>query len=462
MDGAASHPRFAFLRQHWFLLGLALLLVVFVTRYNEKISDADHQNRSAFLRWRDQLLDLDAGVNIWETYNYPNPPIMAMLLRPLMSLPPRAGAMTWFYLKVVMVLVAIHLEFRLVEDPDKPWPLWARAAAVVLSLRPILGDLSHGNVNLLILLLCVTGLWCFRRGGDWRAGGLLGLAIACKLTPALFLPYFAWKRQWKVLGGAAAGLVLFFMVVPGLCFGFERNHEFLASWYHGMIRPYVEEGMVTSEHQNQSLPGLAHRLLTDSPSFSEYEEGEGYVPVENHNIAAWDPAVARLIVRACMVLFGLVALARCRTPTTDRRSWRLAAEYGLVFLGMLLFSERTWKHHCVTLLVPVGVLAYYGAVAAPSRAGQRLALGVLAIAALLMLATATAGSPTMVRAGKLAHVYGAYTLAIATLAGGLVYVLRRPRFAVTPTAVTVLQMRTTVWTEMPQRETQPATADQER
>ena len=33
------------------------------------------------------------------------------------------------------------------------------------------------------------------------AGCVLGLAIACKVTPALFVPYLAWKRSWKALAG---------------------------------------------------------------------------------------------------------------------------------------------------------------------------------------------------------------------------------------------------------------------
>ena len=30
-------------------------------------------------------------------------------------------------------------------------------------------------------------------------------------------------------------------------------------------------------------------------------------------------------------------------------------EFSVVVLGMLLFCERTWKHHCVTLLLPFTV-----------------------------------------------------------------------------------------------------------
>src|SRR5205823_9373555 len=177
----------------------ALLLAVFAAvsvQYTIKTLDLrdGKQDRSAILRWREQLLLLDGGENIYATHNYPNPPIMALLLRPLADLPPLAGALVWYYLKVGMAVAALAMTFRLVEEPGRPFPAWAKALTVLLSLRPILGDLSHGNVNLFILFLVVAALYAFHRGRDWTAGLALALAIACKITPALFVPYFLWKR----------------------------------------------------------------------------------------------------------------------------------------------------------------------------------------------------------------------------------------------------------------------------
>ena len=48
---------------------------------------------------------------------------------------------------------------------------------------------------------------------------------------------------------------------------------------------------------------------------------------------------------------GLLAFL-CRTKTTDRRDPRLLGESALVVLTMLFLSERSWKHHYVTLLLP--------------------------------------------------------------------------------------------------------------
>ena len=214
MESTTSTIRASWPTQRWLVVGLMAFFVALSVQYTDKVLDKERDNRSAFLRWRSQIVELDDGVNIWDKHAYPNPPIMVLLLMPLVALPPLAGALGWFYLKAAMALAAIYLVFRLLEADGKPFPLWAKVAAVALSIRPIMGDLSHGNINLFIMLLCVVTLSLFQRRHDAKAGMCLALAIACKVTPALLVPYFLWKRCWKLLGACVVGLVIFFWLAP--------------------------------------------------------------------------------------------------------------------------------------------------------------------------------------------------------------------------------------------------------
>ena len=68
----------------------------------------------------------------------------------------------------------------------------------------------------------------------------------------------------------------------------------------------------------------------------------------------------------------------------------VAAEFALVILGMLMFSERTWKHHCVTLMLPFAVLVYYLARAAGPRWLRGGLAGSLVVVLGLMLVTGLA------------------------------------------------------------------------
>jgi hypothetical protein len=408
-----------------FLAALLGLFAIVSIQYTLKTLDLrdGKQDRSAILRWREQLQRLDGGENIYVLKNYPNPPIMALLLRPLADLPPLVGALVWYYLKVGMALAAFALTFRLVEEPGRPFPSWAKALTVLLSIRPIVSDLTHGNVNLFILFLVVSALAAFRRRWDLTAGVILALAIACKVTPALFVAYFAWKRSWRVLAGVALGLVLFFFVIPAAVLGWQVNTELLGSWVHQMVTPYVVGGIVTSDHPNQSLPGLIHRLLTASPSSAIYVN-DVYTPTEYHNLLSLGPAKAGWVVRACMACFSAAVVWRCRTPTRPRERAALAAEYALIVLGMLLFSERTWKHHAVTLVLPFGVLCYALAAGCPGPRLRAYLIGTLAAAQLAMATTSVGLLPD--EWAKLGHVYGAYTSAFLLLTVALVVVLGFP------------------------------------
>jgi alpha-1,2-mannosyltransferase len=401
-------------------LFLTLLIFAVSLQYTFKVLDLRNgkQDRSAILRWREQLLQLDSGENIYERFTYPNPPIMALMLRPLADLPPIAGALTWYYLKVGLAVLSFIIIVRMIGTESEPFPPWAIGLAVLLSLRPILSDLTHGNVNLLILFLVVMALFAYRSGWDVTAGIVLALAIACKVTPALFVGYFIWKRAWRCLAGCSIGLALFFFVLPALSLGWNENLELLASWFRQMVLPYVVGGAVTSDHPNQSLPGLVVRMMTHSPSFSTYID-DVYSPLEYCNWLSLSPRAAGWIVKGAMSIFAGVVMWTCRTPWDDRRDWRTAAECSLVVLGMLLFSERTWKHHCVTLALPLAVLSHR---LAYDSARRGTILTVLIVSQILIATTSTGLLPN--RWAEMAQVYGAFVGAFVMLTIALSIELR--------------------------------------
>jgi hypothetical protein len=290
----------------------------------------------------------------------------------------------------------------------------------------MVGDLQHGNVNLFILFLVVAGLYAYVRDRDVAAGLLLALATACKITPALFLPYLLWKRAWRASAAFVLGLGLFFWpgVVPALFLGARENQHQLVSWYHEMVYPFLVEGKATTRLHNQSLPGLAHRLLTHSPSYEKWDyEVQAYVPQRYDNLTSLDPVIARLVVRSCMGLFALAVVRCCRTPAGQRGGWRTCAEFSLILLGMLLFSERTWKHHGVTLILPFAVTCYFLAVHARGRCWRGYLVGSLAAVTLLMTSASTGLLPD--EWARTAQSYGAFVAAFLVLAATLMALLRK-------------------------------------
>ncbi len=209
------------------------------------------------------MLEFWGGVNIYDEMMFPNPPIMPITLYPLMTLPPVAGRSAWFALKAALTAVAAWLCFRMVRREDRVLPSWVQGPILLLSFRPILSDLHHGNNNLVILFLIVAMLYAWRKGYDVLAGLLLALAISYKVTPALFVPYFLYKRSWRVVGATALGLGMFLLIVPSLVIGPGFNGECLGMWWHRMMTPFLVKGAVSPQEINQSMAGVLTRLLTE-------------------------------------------------------------------------------------------------------------------------------------------------------------------------------------------------------
>ena len=360
---------------------IVLALAASYHRYEKIITELSRDGtytRSAILRWRPQLEALNRGEDIYRNYQYPNPPIMALILRPMLALPLFAHATFWFFTKVGLAAVGFLWVLRLAAPLGHRLKFAPAALVVVLAIHPISGDLAHGNVNIFIAFLVFASLELLRRRLDLAAGVLLALAIACKVTPLLFLPYFAWKvilavwearreqqslfpAAWRgggaILAGVVLGLVIWTILVPGLALGFEFNQRLLGSWYTAMVKPFVVEGKVTSEHANQSIPGVVYRLLTHEPSDLVYDEMGNPEPAEYSNIASIGPVAAKWVIRVVQMLFVLVVVWLGRANLVrERQGVRIVCECAFVALGMLLFSERTWKHHATTTALPYAAL----------------------------------------------------------------------------------------------------------
>lgn len=330
-----------------------LVLLGSAVAYAWKAADS----RSAFVRWRHQVLELREGVNIWDRYYFPNPPILPLMLFPLMALPPVVGAMSWYVIKIGMVAWCVVMLTRMARGPTGKALFGGGVGLILLlSLRPVLSDLQHGNVNLLILFLVVAALVAWRSGRDVLAGLSLALAIASKVTPGLFLVYFLYKRSWKLAAACAVGLALFLLVIPSAVLGPRFNWECLMEWRHNIISPFVDgEVILSTQEVNQSMPGVLSRLFTQTRSTQAHGNNGTELDL---NLMSLDPELVARVGKAAAI--GLVLLLGffCRTNTKRRDDPRLLGEFALVALTMLFASERSWKHHFVTLVIPLTYLVY--------------------------------------------------------------------------------------------------------
>lgn len=250
------------------------------------------------------------GISLPFTY----PPIAAAFFVVLAVVPYWAANL----LLTASTLVAIVLVQLLVVRDAR---LGGRTVALVavlgaLLLGPVIETVGFGQVNALLMALVVTDLIA-GRGRPWR-GLLIGLAIAVKLTPAVFLAYFLVRRDWRGLGMAAGSALawtgLGFVIAPAASVQY---------WTQTILDPSRIGGLAYVS--NQSINGALVRLT-----------GTGGV--------AWFLLCAVLGI-AC--LFAMRRLVVAGESTS-----------AMVIMGCysLLASPVSWSHHWVWVAPALVVL----------------------------------------------------------------------------------------------------------
>jgi alpha-1,2-mannosyltransferase len=217
--------------------------------------------------------------------------------------------------------------------------------ACALVLEPVVHTISLGQINLVLLAVCVVDLLL---PDDHRFKGVgIGLATAVKLTPAIFIPYLLVTGQWRPAlraGAVAAGVTaLGFAVLPGPSADYWFGRLFLDASRVGAV-DYVG---------NQSLNGLVIRAT-----------GTG--------VRESVPGVILLVVVGAV---GLVAARRLH----QRGS--VVPAIVVVALTGLLISPISWSHHWVWI-IPAGVLLVDAAHRRRPYAAALLAAGLVMFAAL--------------------------------------------------------------------------------
>ncbi len=334
----------------WFVaattVGLALILAV----------------AAAYLAFRSQLVDFYVyyiaaagfrhGVDVYTMPNtdwnalasslsvpahafpYRYPPLTAMMAMPLLALPPRWAGFVWSLGSIAAAMAGMALLASAVRSRTTRLPL---AWALLVLFVPLMTNLYAGQVNTWMLFAVALALWAFTRERPLAAGLALALGAMIKVMPAALIVYFAWRRQWRVVIGAAIGLAalgLLSMAVVG----------------PGEVWSYVRQAALVGNPQtptpyppNQSLNGFFSRLLTAN----EW----GGSPADN-------PSLAMNLARGLGLVLLAATFGLCR-PGRPLRG-RVVIEVGMVVIAMELLAALAFYHLLTLMLIPIWALLQRG------------------------------------------------------------------------------------------------------
>src|SRR5689334_21254694 len=283
------------------------------------------------------IFHTQGGLDLPFTY----PPLAAISFAPFawLSLPVASAAITLTTLvlliaSTVMVLTRLNVWPQTTVTSEPAWlrRCWLAAAVVapsVIYLEPIRSNFEFGQINVVLMTLVIAD--CVPRRTLWPRGVLLGLAIAVKLTPAVFLLYFLLRRDFRTLLWTAGSTVVATLA------GFALAARDSVEYWTETVRNTDRIGTATL-NTNQNIAGVLARLgLGEGPRF-----------------VLW--------VLACVAVLALTVWAAhraLRTAADDPERADASAMLALICVAMfgLVVSPVSWSHHWVWTLPALLVTA---------------------------------------------------------------------------------------------------------
>jgi alpha-1,2-mannosyltransferase len=264
------------------------------------------------------------GLNLPFTY----PPLAAVIFAPFAWLGMPAASVTITLITLVLLLVSTMIVLTRLDvwttSRAVPGPAWLRrwwltallVAWATLYWEPIQANFAFGQINVVLMTLVIAE--CVPRHTPWPRGMLLGLGIALKLTPAVFLLYFLLNRDRRAVLTSLASVLA--AVAAGFALAWRDSWEY---WTH-TVRNTDRIGSA-SLNTNQNIAGGLARLGLD----------------DHQRFLPW--------VVACFLVLGLTVWAARRALA--------AGEPVLAVICIALFglavSPVSWSHHWVWMLEAV-------------------------------------------------------------------------------------------------------------
>jgi hypothetical protein len=230
-----------------------------------------------------------------------------------------------------IVLLARVLSWRLVDA----------ALLVLLSGYAVFNTLRNGQPYIAVSLSCILGYYARLKGRPLWAGLCFGLFVPIKYFAVVFLVYFAFRKEWKVvLGGAIAALGVAGLGV--LAMGWSIHAEFLARVLgNHLIGKLGMQDPFTASFQ--SFDSLFRRLFV----FDAAANPEPFLASPELQI------VGTAIVKALLMAAAIAALIKLNR---GRPAAAVGPSFGILGVVTMLLAPASATYHFVLLWLPIGLL----------------------------------------------------------------------------------------------------------
>jgi hypothetical protein len=320
-----------------------------------------------FLKDNDFVVYREMGAAFLQGNPYGNAqdiyPVARGMINALLAIGPYRLTRSVSYLLAVAALGGCWFLWRRQARVQQPTTPCIDAAAglgtVLLTFPLLLRDLDECGMQTFLLFFLSFGGWCLAAGRIRQAGFWLATGAVYKVTPALFLPFLLWKRQWRAAVWMAVFIVAW-SLAPALWLGAETTLRSHQTWWTtcthiGLARQAYPSQLERERPRVINLSfnaAVARYLETYPPGHPLYLDHPAFV-----QFGDLEPLTAFYVVRGALVVLGLLLAWRCRKRwTTQDGQPDLAAEWAAACILCAILSPVCWKQHLV-LIAPAVFLA---------------------------------------------------------------------------------------------------------
>ena len=289
----------------------------------------------------------------WIGYLYPYMPIGAMYFSPLALVERNLGLFLRYSVAVCTLVISLVLLKRMVESRyhiKASKGLIPGVITVVLILQFLLYDLDDGGPQLILTGMLIAGIYFVWKGSQKIGALWFGLAIALKVSPALFVPFFMWKRMWR-LACYTIIAALIWILLPVVWMGSSNWWTYQKIWIETAVGSAVGiNTAITLDNvervRNQALrPALMRYLMTYPEDHPIRKDDPAYTPLLDLS-----PGIAHSIgIVAVMALITLFCW-HTRHPYRGPLDPEWLKECSGVMIITLLISPMAWIQHLPWLL----------------------------------------------------------------------------------------------------------------
>lgn len=271
------------------------------------------------------------GTNPYNTgsiFPFIYPLFVCVLLFPLASLPYWLANVVWFTLNISALYFSAFTLFRLYRDSFLHREIAALfVVPFVVLIDVIQNNLLNGQINFIVLLLCILFLKFYLESRKVLASVFLSTAIAIKLTPLILIVYIIARRELLL-----ASITLIFSVFLVLGLPYAIRGGIIVDWYSEYVHSFLVNNIAS---HNAPLDGFAFSI-TSIINF--------LLPVSKLTSLS----IAGFISVAPIFWLQIIS----RKDTINKQ----ILFFSLYMLAILLITPMSETHHLINLLPAVSLV----------------------------------------------------------------------------------------------------------